>query len=143
MADNNDSNNVGYGKPPKHGQFVKGKSGNPKGRPKGSKNLATILEKIGQERITVTEQGRQRTITKKEAIMLQLTNKGVSGDIKAIREHIHLTRICESSEQSTQAQVLDERDRAVLANTLKRIRQTDPEDGVDPAPKDSSAQEEK
>jgi hypothetical protein len=27
---------VGYGKPPRSGQFKRGNSGNPKGRPKGS-----------------------------------------------------------------------------------------------------------
>jgi len=38
VADNNDApdkDEVGYGKPPSHTKFVKGQSGNPKGRPKG------------------------------------------------------------------------------------------------------------
>jgi hypothetical protein len=33
---------VGYGRPPQHTRFPKGQSGNPKGRPKGSRALASI-----------------------------------------------------------------------------------------------------
>ena len=35
---------AGYGKPPRHSRFKKGQSGNPKGRPRGSRNFSTDLK---------------------------------------------------------------------------------------------------
>src|SRR5258708_32053883 len=81
MPDNRDSDyQVGYGKPPQHTRFKKGESGNPTGRPKGSKNLTTLLEKELKQRVVVTENGRRRSITKQEAMVKHLVNKAVSGD---------------------------------------------------------------
>ena len=36
-----ESDKVGYGKPPLHSRFTRGQSGNPKGRPKGVRNFKT------------------------------------------------------------------------------------------------------
>src|SRR6185437_12076143 len=63
MADH-DAFEVGYKKPPQQTRFVKGQSGNPKGRPKGAKGLANLLFKIGRERVKVQVNGRSRTISK-------------------------------------------------------------------------------
>jgi hypothetical protein len=81
---------VGYGKPPRHSRFRKGQSGNPRGRPKGSESAAQLARRILNEKIPVRENGQRRTITKLEAILKQLTNKGVSGDLRAIREVLKL-----------------------------------------------------
>lgn len=51
MDDN--SYEVGYGKPPKHSQFQKGRSGNPKGRPKKPKNLPALVLKTFGEKVVV------------------------------------------------------------------------------------------
>ena len=49
------------GNPPKHTQFRKGTSGNPRGRPKGSKNLSTYLMEAARDQVTATVDGRTRT----------------------------------------------------------------------------------
>lgn len=74
---------VGKGKPPKAHQFKKGQSGNPRG-PKRNKTVATatIEELVAEalnEPVTVIIRGRERTITKKEAIVLGITNDALTG----------------------------------------------------------------
>src|SRR6202023_2230754 len=74
---------VGYGKPPEHTRFKKGHTGNPQGRPRRAKNLATLLGAALDGKVTVTENGRRRTITKREAMIPQLANRSAQADLKA------------------------------------------------------------
>jgi hypothetical protein len=50
-----------YGKPPKENQFVKGESGNSKGRGKGG-NTGSILREVLDQPVTITKDGRSRKV---------------------------------------------------------------------------------
>ena len=84
MADQEDNYKVGYGKPPRERRFVKGVSGNPKGRPKGAQSVATIFTNISSELITVQENGQRRVMPKIEAVVRQSINKALSGYPRSI-----------------------------------------------------------
>ena len=76
---------VGYGKPPRHTQFEKGQSGNPRGRPSGSKNLATLVNEALNETVIVVENGRRRTIPQREAFAKQVVNRSTKADWRAAK----------------------------------------------------------
>lgn len=79
-----DDYEVGRGKPPKHAQFSKGQSGNDRGRPKGSKNLNTLIMEAARDQVTATIDGKQRRISKVQATTMQLATKAAAGDHKAV-----------------------------------------------------------
>jgi hypothetical protein len=83
---------IGFGRPPKATQFKKGTSGNKKGRPKGTKNIATLFYEAMHQRVAISENGQRRTITKIEAALTQLANKAATGDPKAIQASINIAR---------------------------------------------------
>jgi uncharacterized protein DUF5681 len=87
MPDNQESKyEVGFQRPPRHTQFRKGTSGNPKGRPRETKNLAAVLDEALAEKVAIVENGRRRKITKRCAMIKQLVNKAASGDLRASRQ---------------------------------------------------------
>ena len=67
-----DNYEVGYCRPPKKSQFKAGTSGNPKGRPKGAKNEATILRNILNRQIEIRDGGRVRRVSVLEGMFLRI-----------------------------------------------------------------------
>ena len=84
---------VGYGRPPRHTRFRKGRSGNPKGRPKGVQSFARLANQVFNEKIVIKENGERRIITKRQAALKQLANKAASGDAAAIREVLRVQAV--------------------------------------------------
>jgi hypothetical protein len=75
---------VGYKKPPRHSRFRKGRSGNPRGRPRQARNLMTDLHEELQQRITVREAGTERRISRQRAVVMRLLDKALKGELGAI-----------------------------------------------------------
>ncbi len=125
--------NVGYCNPPEHTRFKTGQSGNPRGRPKGIPNMATVLGRTLHEKVIINENGRRKTITKLEAAIKQLTNKAASGELKALQLLAALVRSAE--ERGIQAAApnaaLDEVDGKVVLGILKRLEATSKGDQED------------
>jgi hypothetical protein len=98
--DNQRDYEVGYRKPPGHTRFKKGRSGNPKGRPAGAKNLSTLLSEALNEPVVVTENGGHRKITKRQAIIKQLVNQSATADWRAVKILLDMLRDIESRTES-------------------------------------------
>ena len=74
---------VGYGKPPVSSRFRKGRSGNPKGRPRGSKSARSLLDQALSAPVTISEGGRTRVIEQRTALFKSLVAKAIKGDARA------------------------------------------------------------
>ena len=116
---------VGYRKPPKTTRFQKGQSGNPKGRPKGSKNLSTLLEEEIEQPVLITENGRRKKITKRRASMKQLVNRAASGEHRALQILINYLHDHEKQAASSAPDLLiDEAEQEIINGIFERFNNT-------------------
>jgi hypothetical protein len=83
-----DSYEVGYGKPPKNGQFQKGVSGNPRGRPKKSLNFDDELIRESNSLMTINENGQRKRISKHKVAIKQLIKLAMTGNTQALRMYL-------------------------------------------------------
>jgi Family of unknown function (DUF5681) len=83
--DFSDDNKVGYGRPPISTRFKPGKSGNPRGRPKGVKSIGTLLEEALARRVTVHESGRDRKMRTQDIIIQGLVNDAARRNPQAVK----------------------------------------------------------
>ena len=112
---------VGYGKPPVHTRFKPGESGNPKGRPKGHRNIATDLEEELREKIQINENGQQSTVTKQRAMIKALLAKALKGDTRAANALIQLAiGLEQATSERDEVVPLDDEDREILSAFLTR-----------------------
>ena len=123
-ADDEGDHEVGYGNPPRHSQFIKGQSGNPRGRPPGAKNLKTLLNKALNELVIVTENGGRRKISKREAIVTQLVNRSAKADYRAIQILLGMLRDIEGHAEPGAADhdTFTEADAQIIQRIRARLR---------------------
>jgi hypothetical protein len=113
------SDEVGYKRPPRQHQFQPGRSGNPRGRPKGSKNLATDLAAVLRGKVEITQGGKRRRVTRQRAMLLKLSDQGLEGDVRASVAVMQFRqRLPEPSD--TRTEELCETDRQIVDDFLRR-----------------------
>jgi hypothetical protein len=118
---------IGYGRPPLHSRVQPGEKLNPKGRPRGSKNTATLVKEELDRKVSVREGSRVTKVSKRQVAIRNLSNKAAAGDAKALVTLIDLeggtgTRL--TPDVSFEGPPLSEKDRAILDNMRQELAAT-------------------
>ena len=142
MTDNNDQIAAtkpltGYKLPPTKNRFQKGRSGNPRGRPKESRSAVTVLSEALNQPVTLRQDRKSRQVTKGDAVIGVLLNMASKGERRAVDAVINLIgkieRLVEQPEERKNVGVMvvpgvakskEEWERAV-ANWTKRKKLQD------------------
>jgi Family of unknown function (DUF5681) len=115
---------VGYGRPPVASRFRPGKSGNPKGRPKGAKNLKSLIRDAMIAGIPIQEGERTRRVTRLEGVVLRQIQSALRGNDKSamavVKMALQLGFLQDSSDSGEIS--LSREDEQILNELLARSR---------------------
>jgi Family of unknown function (DUF5681) len=115
---------IGYRRPPRATQFKKGESGNPRGRPKGSRNIGKVLLDVTGQKIAVTENGRTRRMPALEVMLRRLASDAIKNDQGALKLFFSLVDRYADLTETVVAPNIDDvlaEDREILERYLKKL----------------------
>jgi hypothetical protein len=139
MTGNHKNDDVGYSRPPKHTRFKKGHSGNPQGRPRNRSSFKADLAAELQEKLAVTENGRERKITKQRAFIKTLTAAAIKKDIRAVNALLGCMRLFGVGHEEQAAEGIDLEDLDLIETYLRQQRKrkgrSDPDQSIMPSKK--------
>jgi hypothetical protein len=127
----NDDDKVGPGKPPRRTQFKKGQSGNPGGRPKGSKNVDKLIMDAASRHVTAVIDGKARRISMAQASVWQLATQAVRGNQKAIAAFLDRIEEIEARAETARPTEypLDDADLEVIRTVYDRLNKPTNDEG--------------
>jgi Family of unknown function (DUF5681) len=123
IAEDEGGAKIGYGRPPRHSRFVKGRSGNPGGRPRRprrARDLAAMVSKALDTPTFIIDDGKRRRATKREAIAAQLVDQSAQADLRATKLLIEILDKIEHKREAVQPG-FDADDEKVIAGLLARL----------------------
>jgi len=121
---------VGYCRPPVEHQFKPGQSGNKRGRPKGSKSEATILNELLSRKININQNGTTRRISVLEGMFFKFAEDALRGNPKSAAFLLARKQLIETSEQPATA-ALDADERKILDAFIQEIEEKFKKQGDD------------
>jgi Family of unknown function (DUF5681) len=127
MNKKTDSAPVGYKQPPTHLQFQPGQSGNPNGRPKGTRNFKSDLRDELSETISFREGNRELSISKQRALIKRLVASAIEGDARSIATLMSFCARAFGDDNDDQQQAPEDREiaQAFARRSTKRHSKTE------------------
>jgi len=136
---------IGYGKPPKSSRWKKGQSGNPKGRPKGSRGLRTDLDRELETKLTITVKGEEITGRAQQLMLHMLARRAAHDDVRASRILLDLVlQVFGAGDRGGKRDELSAQDQAIFEMLMASVSDLparepgDPEDENKPSGQDDT-----
>jgi hypothetical protein len=118
---------VGYGKPPLESRFKTGTSGNARGRPKGSKNLKTLVKEAMTASISIQEGDKTRKVSRLVGVLLRQLQKALTGSDRAAVAVFKIAMqlgLLDDADGRDGAVALSGRDEEILNELFSRARES-------------------
>ena len=109
-----------------NGQFGTGNRTNPNGRPRKGRSMYDEVARELQAKVTITENGQRKRVTKLAANAKQIANQGASGEIRAAKMAVDFALRAEKERDAPiEAAPLSQNDRAIVERFIARLKLTE------------------